>query len=91
MITSLILASQVVAFCQAQSVYAKVVMEARQLPVPIVKMLEAASENPLNQAVVMMAYRRPRLEGLVDQRKAANEFGNEVYLMCVENTDERPD
>lgn len=87
MITSLILASQITAFCQAQSVYAKVVMDARQLPVPIVKMLET-TDDPRNQALVVMAYRRPRLNDLVEQRKAASEFGNEIYLMCLENTDE---
>lgn len=91
MITSLILASQLTAFCKYQAVYAETTMQARQLPVPIVKMLEASSRDPLNQAIVIMAYRRPRLEGPVEQKKAITDFGNEVYLMCMENTDERPD
>ena len=87
MLTTLILASQLTVFCNYQAVYAETVMQARQLPVPIVKMLEAAND-PLNQAIVVMAYRKPRFESPVEQKKSITDFSNTIYLMCLENTDE---
>jgi len=76
MITSLILASQLTVFCEEQRDFAELVMKAQKTGVNMVRVLE----NPLNQAIAIMAYRRPEM--------TIPEFGEVIYKMCLENTDE---
>ena len=77
MITSLILASQLTVFCEEQRDFAELAMKAQKTGVTIARVLE----NPLNQAITVMAYRRPEM--------GIPEFGEVIYKMCLENTDER--
>ena len=76
MLTSLILASQLTVFCGEQRDFAELVMKAQKTGVSMARVLE----NPLNQAIAIMAYRRPEM--------TIPEFGEVIYKMCVENTDE---
>ena len=76
MITSLILASQLTVFCEEQRDFAELVMKAQKTGVSMARVLE----NPLNQVITVMAYRRPEM--------SIPEFGEVIYKMCLENTDE---
>ena len=76
MITTLILASQLTVFCGEQRDFAELVMKAQKTGVSMARVLE----NPLNQAIAIMAYRRPEM--------TISEFGKFVETMCLENTDE---
>ena len=76
MLTTLILASQLTAFCGEQRDFAELAMKAQKTGVSMARVLE----NPLNQAIAIMAYRRPEM--------TAPEFGEVIYKMCLENTDE---
>ena len=76
MITSLILASQLTVFCGEQRDFAELVMKAQKTGVTMARVLE----NPLNQVIAIMAYRRPEM--------TIPEFGEVIYKMCLENTDE---
>lgn len=76
MITTLILASKLTVFCGEQRDFAELVMKAQKTGVNMVRVLE----NPLNQAIAIMAHRRPGM--------TVAEFGNFVYKICLENTDE---
>ena len=76
MITALILASQLTVFCGEQRDFAELVMKAQKTGVTMARVLE----NPLNQAIAIMAYRRPEM--------GIPEFGKFVETMCLENTDE---
>ena len=80
MITSLILASQLTVFCEEQRDFAELVMKAQKTEVPVAVVLMDETENPLNQAIAIMAYRRPEM--------GIPEFGKFVETMCLENTDE---
>lgn len=80
MITTLILASQLTVFCGEQRDFAELVMKAQKTGVTMALVLEKEAENPLNQAIAIMAYRRPEI--------GIPEFGEVIYKMCVENTDE---
>lgn len=80
MLTSLILASQLTVFCREQRDFAELVMKAQKTEVPVAVVLMDETKNPLNQAITIMAYRRPDM--------TVAEFGNFVYKMCLENTDE---
>ena len=80
MITSLILASQLTVFCEEQRDFAELVMKAQKTEVPVAVVLMDETENPLNQAIAIMAYRRPEM--------SIPEFGKFVETMCLENTDE---
>ena len=80
MITSLILASQLTVFCEEQRDFAELVMKAQKTGVSMARVLEKEAENPLNQAIAIMAYRRPEM--------GIPEFGKVIYKMCLENTDE---
>lgn len=80
MITALILASQLTVFCEEQRDFAELVMKAQKTGVTMAQVLEKEAENPLNQAIAIMAYRRPQM--------TVPEFGNVIYKMCLENTDE---
>ena len=76
MITALILASQLTVFCEEQRDFAELVMKAQKTGVSMASVLE----NHLNQAIAIMAYRRPEM--------GIPEFGEAIYKMCLENTDE---
>ena len=76
MITTLILASQLTVFCGEQRDFAELVMKAQKTGVTMARVLE----NPLNQLIAIMAYRRPEM--------TIPEFGEVIYKMCLENTDE---
>lgn len=80
MITSLILASQLTVFCGEQRDFAELVMKAQKTGVRMALVLEKEADNPLNQAIAIMAYRRPEM--------GIPEFGEVIYKMCLENTDE---
>ena len=80
MIIPLILASQLTAFCGEQRDFAELVMKAQKTGVTMARVLEKEAENPLNQAIAIMAYRRPEM--------GIPEFGEVIYKMCLENTDE---
>ena len=80
MITSLILASQLTVFCGEQRDFAELVMKAQKTGVTMSRVLEKEAENPLNQVIAVMAYRRPEM--------GIPEFGEVIYKMCLENTDE---
>ena len=80
MITTFILASQLTVFCEEQRDFAELVMKAQKTGVTMARVLEKEAENPLNQAIAIMAYRRPEM--------GIPEFGNVIYKMCLENTDE---
>ena len=75
MITTLILASQLTVFCGEQRDFAELVMKAQKTG-----FLMDETENPLNQAIAIMAYRRPEM--------TIPEFGEVIHKMCLENTDE---
>ena len=76
MLTSLILASQLTVFCEEQRDFAELAMKAQKTGVSMAQVLE----NTLNQAIAIMAYRRPEM--------TIPEFGEVIYKMCLENTDE---
>ena len=76
MITTLILASQLNVFCEEQRDFAELVMKAQKTGVTMSRVLE----NLLNQVIAIMAYRRPEM--------GIPEFGEVIYKMCLENTDE---
>ena len=76
MIATLILASQLTVFCEEQRDFAELVMKAQKTGVSMASVLE----NHLNQAIAIMAYRRPEM--------GIPEFGEAIYKMCLENTDE---
>ena len=80
MITSIILASQLTVFCEEQRDFAELVMKAQKTGVRMARVLEKEAENPLNQAIAIMAYRRPEM--------SIPEFGEVIYKMCLENTDD---
>lgn len=80
MITTLILASQLTVFCGEQRDFAELVMKAQKTEVPVAVVLMDETKNPLNQAIAIMAYRRPQM--------TISEFGEVIYKMCLENTDE---
>ena len=80
MITTLILASQLTVFCEEQRDFAELVMKAQKTEVPVAVVLMDETENPLSQAIAIMAYRRPEM--------TISEFGKFVENMCLENTDE---
>lgn len=80
MITTLILASQLNVFCEEQRDFAELVMKAQKTGVTMSRVLEKEAENPLNQAIAVMAYRRPEM--------GIPEFGEVIYKMCLENTNE---
>lgn len=80
MLTTLILASQLTVFCSQQQDFAELVMKEQKTGVTMARVLEKEAENPLNQSIAVMAYRRPEM--------TITEFGNVIYKMCLENTDE---
>ena len=80
MLTSIILASQLTVFCGEQRDFAELVMKAQKTGVTMARVLEKEAENPLSQAIAVMAYRRPDM--------TIPEFGEVIYKMCLENTDE---
>ena len=55
-------------------------MKAQKTEVPVAVVLMDETKNPLNQAIAIMAYRRPEM--------TIPEFGEVIYKMCLENTDE---
>ena len=80
MITTIILASQLTVFCEEQRDFAELVMKAQKTCVTMARVLEKEAANPLNQAIAIMAYRRPKM--------TTPEFGEVIYKMCLENSDE---
>ena len=74
MITTLIIASQLTVFCGEQRDFAELVMKAQKTGVSMARVLE----NPLNQVIAIMTYRRPEM--------TIPEFGEVIYKMCLENT-----
>jgi len=80
MLTALILASQLTVFCGEQRDFAELVMKAQKTGVTMARVLEKEADNPLNQAIAIMAYRRPEM--------TIPEFGEVIYKMCLENTDD---
>lgn len=80
MLTTFILASQLTLFCGEQRDFAELVMKAQKTGVTMSRVLEKEADNPLNQAIAIMAYRRPEM--------GIPEFGKFVETMCLENIDE---
>ncbi|GAB2507315.1 hypothetical protein [Microbulbifer agarilyticus] len=71
--------------CKAWSQMAEKVMKGRQLGAPMSAFMEAAEEDgsELMKKIVVMAYEQPRYSTEQNQVRAADEFRDEFYLMCI--------
>lgn len=67
---------------------AKVIMESRQIGVPMSEMMTTMIESgekrvdELMEQMIKEAYRRPRYHSEVNQQRAAEDFQNELESMC---------
>jgi hypothetical protein len=75
--------------CEAQSNLASTIMDARQNGMPMLDMMKAVGPDaPLAKILVRAAYDSPRYHSEEMRTYATTEFSNEVYLMCVEATED---
>lgn len=63
---------------------AEEVMKARQHGVKINKVL-SVSDDQLTSSLVMMAYKKPRYKGEEVKMSAIDDFGNDVFITCMEH------
>lgn len=77
--------------CNSLGALAKVVMENRQMGVPLSKMLEVPAKMQeeslanITTAIILEAYDSPKFSGKQYQQEAAEEFSNKVVLECWKN------
>lgn len=79
--------------CDGQSKLANTIMEARQNGMPMRQMMnivgnDGDASTKLSRALVKAAYGVPRYHSEGMKTRIATEFSNEVYLMCLEATED---
>lgn len=75
--------------CVQVDALAQSVMEARQAGVQLSRMISIAKQTgtyDLIKPLIIAAYDRPQFNGEAYQRKAVNEFKNQVYLECIKGS-----
>lgn len=94
MIVAALFAAQAQADCKNVEVIAKSIMEARQAGVAaseIVQIIdsEMAGQPKMQKAAKVLlveAYKKPRFDVESYQLQAVNDFSNEWYIMCLQQT-----
>ncbi|TNE87039.1 MAG: hypothetical protein EP324_08175 [Gammaproteobacteria bacterium] len=61
------------------------VMEARQLGVPLPNLVKIADGNELMLALIEEAYSKPKYASEDYKTMKANDFANDVYLICMQH------
>ena len=62
------------------------IMELRQKDAPMAAMVDAMADNPARElivAIIIDAYDQPSYSVHDNQREAAAEFRNDIYLACI--------
>lgn len=71
--------------CAVLADLAEVIMESRQIGVPLGEALALAGGNELIEAVVMSAWERPRFSVPENQQREAEEFRDNWHLACLQS------
>lgn len=77
--------------CNPEESTAKMVMRARQTGAPISKVMALVDNSELVKirgvlrAMVILAYNEPQAYSNEDKKRAATEFGNQVYMYCYQS------
>ena len=70
--------------CKMVHEYAKLVMEARQLEMPITKLMKIANGDKVAESLIKAAYNEPGYRVKENQTREIDRFANEAYLVCLE-------
>lgn len=83
-------AASLASFCRSTSKTAEEIMSARQVGVPMRKLVELSEKQGMSSAarevidqIVLAAYRHPRYSTDARRQETVIEFGNEVLLDCM--------
>ena len=87
-ITSLLLASSVSAFCNKEAEFADKVMTYRQRNHPISMVMSIAEGDTTRQLVIVMAYKEPLEESDIMKMESGFKFGDEIFNMCMRGSNE---
>jgi hypothetical protein len=69
--------------CKTWSETGGTVMRGRQNGAPMSRMMDAAGDSSIAQAIVMDAYKQPRYQTEDMQKKSVEDFTNTVYMGCA--------
>lgn len=72
--------------CESQEQMANTIMQARQTGVPLQRMLDLANGDAVIKAIVRMAFTKPKFTSEKYKGNAADQFANEIYLLCMKNS-----
>lgn len=70
--------------CKQASETGAVIMQARQMGLPLAKQIEDAKHNHLLLTLVLEAYSLPRFNNKKIQADMINDFRDEAYLICID-------
>ena len=87
-ITSLLLASSVSAFCNKEAEFADKVMTYRQRNHPISMVMSIAEGDTTRQLVIVMAYKEQLEESDIMKMESGFKFGDEIFNMCMRGSNE---
>jgi len=68
--------------CSVVSLLAGVVMQARQIGVPMDALMDG-STRPVDREILISAFEQPKMIDLTDQRSIENEFKSQWMLKCL--------
>ena len=68
--------------CVVISTMAGVIMQARQVGVPMADLMEAAN-TPLNLEILMDAFEKPKMSVAANKKSVENEFKSQWMLKCL--------
>lgn len=64
--------------------FAKQAMTARQLEMPITRLMKLANGDRVAEVLIMTAYKQPAFRVKDNQQKEIDRFSNQAYLTCLE-------
>ena len=70
-------------YCKQLSEYSESVMKARQMGVPLHKMMDIAQPEKVLMELTLAAYDRPKMFTEKVRREFVNEFASQVLLDCM--------
>lgn len=80
--------AEVMRACKVQSELGEVIMQSRQQGIPISKMMEHVKGDDVSQALVLVAYKRPRFHAKEAVEREVQEFSSAAYLRCFDRATE---
>jgi hypothetical protein len=83
-IAALLVAASTSTFCTVIGDLAEAIMTNRQLGIPMSRMMEINGADDLARLMVMEAYKEPRYSSDEYQRRAVQDFRNEIEVACYQ-------